>query len=49
VDKNHINNSHVWVADYNDVAQVEKMKEEVVKRINTARDEAEKQFGKVEC
>lgn len=46
--KNHINNSHVWVSDYNDLEQIEKMKTEVLTRVGTAKDEAEKQFGKVE-
>jgi hypothetical protein len=34
--KNHINNSHVWVVDPENVELVEKMKAEVLDRIKVA-------------
>ena len=40
--KNFVNNSHIWVVDYNNVEEVEKMKEEVLKRVSVAQEESEK-------
>ena len=43
--KNRINQSHVWVVDYNDTEQVEKMKKEVMTRVDAAQEEAQKEFA----
>jgi len=43
--KNVINNNQAWVVDYNDVEQVEMMKEKVKTLIKEAKDEVKKTLG----
>ena len=43
--KNVINNNHVWVVDYNDVEQVEMMKEKVKSLIKEAKYEVKRTLG----
>ena len=43
--KNYINPNHVWVVDYNDVKQVEMMKDKVRTLIKEAKEEAKNTLG----